>query len=101
VLCGVSAYVNMEIAPRCRVAYNELRFRVSVRLGAAMLPERTYIRDFEGYIFYLGKNRNNQLEDILIYELNGTSILRAPRGEIHVDAAKREVIVERFVVKGI
>jgi lipopolysaccharide export system permease protein len=101
VLCGVSAYVNMEIAPRCRVAYNELRFRVSVRLGASMLPERTYIRDFEGYIFYLGKNRNNQLEDVLIYELNGTSILRAPRGEIHVDAAKREVLVELFDVKGI
>src|SRR5215204_5007905 len=45
-LCGLSAYINMEIAPRCRVAYNELRFRIGVTLGAAMLPERKYIRDF-------------------------------------------------------
>src|SRR5262245_12715524 len=94
-LCGVSAYVNLEIAPRCRVAYKELLFRYTVNISAAQLPERKYIRDFEGFIFYVGKNRNGQLEDVLIYQLqnqtNATSVYRAPRGQILVDAEKREV----------
>jgi lipopolysaccharide export system permease protein len=47
-LCGVSALVNMEIGPRCRVAYTTMRFRLGAQLAKAGLPEGRPIRDFPG-----------------------------------------------------
>src|SRR5438034_10946713 len=45
-LCALSAMVNMEIAPRCRVAYKNLIFSVRVELSNAQLPEGRVIQDF-------------------------------------------------------
>jgi lipopolysaccharide export system permease protein len=39
VLCGISAAVNMEIGPRCRVAFTTLRTRLLAQLTTAQLPE--------------------------------------------------------------
>jgi lipopolysaccharide export system permease protein len=104
-LCAASAYVNLEVAPRCRVAYKDLIFRYTVNFSAAQLPERRYVRDLDdNFIFYVGRNRNGELQDVLIYQLenqtNATSVFRAPRGQLRVDAEKREVTIELFDVKG-
>src|SRR5579859_2300295 len=40
VLCGISAWVNMELGPRCRVAYTSLISRISAELSSVLLPER-------------------------------------------------------------
>ncbi|MSU58107.1 MAG: YjgP/YjgQ family permease [Pedosphaera sp.] len=105
VLCGVSAYINMEIAPRCRVAYKELFFRVGANLITARLPERTYIKDFAGCIIHVGQNRQNQLKDVLIYVLedktNVAHIFRAPKGAMRVDQTNQTVIVDLFDVTGV
>src|SRR5271168_402798 len=47
-LCGISAAVNLEIAPRCRVAYKDLMIRMGARLVSAAIPEGRPIRDFPG-----------------------------------------------------
>ncbi len=54
-LCAVSAAVNLEIAPRCRVAYNELKVRMGARLVSAAIPEGRPIRDFPGYVLIIGR----------------------------------------------
>ena len=103
-LCGVSAVVNMEIAPRCRVAYNDLLFKVRVELVNAQLPEGRFITSFPGYMFYVEKNRKQILQNVMVFQLeNGivTTTLHAPRGELHVDATNRQVIVELFNVKSV
>ena len=41
-LCGVSAWINMEVAPRCRVAFTRLREEMGLKLAAATLPEGRY-----------------------------------------------------------
>src|SRR5438093_3561735 len=64
-LCALSALVNMEIAPRCRVAYKELISKLRAEFSNVQLPEGQFIKDFPGYIFYVGKNRKQNLEDIL------------------------------------
>ena len=94
-LCGVSALVNMEIGPRCRVAYNQIRFSLIAELTGAQLPEKTFIKEFKGYILYVGRNRRGELEDVMAWalknETNVVTYLRAERGQLEVDAAKREI----------
>jgi len=89
-LCLVSALVNMEIAPRCRVAYKSILDTVHVELSNVLVPEGRFIRDFPGYIFYVRKNRGGALEDVMVFRLkdqtNVDLMVRAPRGTLEVDA---------------
>ena len=66
-LCAVSALVNLEIAPRCRVAYVNLRFRLVAGLTTALLPEDHVVKDFPGYIFFVGRNENGNLRDVMVF----------------------------------
>src|SRR5437660_1707373 len=67
-LCAISAIVNMEVGPRCRVAYKTLFESLTVELASAQLPEGRPIKEFPGYIFFIGKNRRGNLEDVTIYK---------------------------------
>jgi lipopolysaccharide export system permease protein len=103
-LCGISAVVNLEIAPRCRVAYKNLLFNVRVELSNAQLPEGRFITDIPGYMFYIEKNRKQSLQNVMVFQLeNGivTTTLHAPRGQLHVDTTNRQVIIELFNVKSV
>jgi len=90
-LCGLSAWVNMDIGPRCREAYNGLRSRLAAELSKVTLPEG-FTKDFPGYVFYVGRNRRGNLEDVMVFELqNETNILshsHGQRGRVEIDAAK-------------
>ena len=69
-LSGLCAVVNMEIAPRCRVAYKQLLWSTGVSRAGAFLPEKTYIKDFPGYVVYFGSVKGPMLKDVLIYKLD-------------------------------
>jgi lipopolysaccharide export system permease protein len=94
-LCGLSALVNMEIGPRCRVAYMELLFKFRVQLASAQLPSGRFIKDVPGYIFYCGENREGELRKVIVFKLkdetNVVMTMKAPRGRVEVDA-KNQVI---------
>jgi lipopolysaccharide export system permease protein len=94
-LCTISAFVNMEFGPRCRVAYTRMLFNLTVEFSSAQLPEGRFIRDFPGFIFYVGKNHKGDLQDIMVFllknETNVTETVRAPRGTMEVDATNRRV----------
>ena len=88
--CGLSAWINMQLGPLCRVARSKLLTRLSGELLLkTQLPEGQYIRDFPGYIFYAEKNRNGNLEDVMVLvlenETNYTTTVLAPRGRVDVD----------------
>jgi lipopolysaccharide export system permease protein len=82
-LCGVSAVINMEIAPRCRVAYKDLISRMKAQLASVGLPEGTSIRN-DKYIFLVGHNDGKNLRDIHVWQLDDEgktqSMTEAPRG---------------------
>lgn len=99
-LCVVSAMINMYIGPACRVAYNNLRLKLRAELSSAYLPEGRYIKDFKGFIFYVGKNHNGQLEDVLLYALkNETNVdytIMAPRAKLAIDMPHRQMKLTFF-----
>jgi lipopolysaccharide export system permease protein len=100
-LCGVSAVVNLEIAPRCRVAYNQLRFKLTAAvLSRLQLPEGRPISDFTGHILYLGKNRRQELQDVLLWrfkdETNVELTVNAPRGRLEVDSTNQMLVLRLY-----
>jgi len=104
-LCGASALVNLEIAPRCRVAYNQLRFSLIAELSSALLPEGVYVRDFPGCIIYVGKNHNGNLQDLMILQLeNQTNVITtilAPRGELVKDLPNKQMTLYFYDAKSV
>lgn len=99
-LCGLCAYTNLHLAPSSRTAYKELLFRAGVKVVGAMLPEGRSVKDFKGFVFYVGRNRSGELRDVIVYKLdqNGRAELRirAPRGSFTVDPTQQRITLELF-----
>jgi lipopolysaccharide export system permease protein len=101
VLCGISAVINMQIAPRCRVAYNDLRSDMRIALADFKLPEGQPI-DFpsqtngSSFIVYTRKNNDQNLKDVLILkieqETNRTTII-APTGRMEMDTNGQRLLL--------
>jgi len=88
-LSGVCAFINLELGPFCRRTYRELRYQLIAEISSALLPERQFIRDFPGYIFYVTRNRAGNLEDIMIvanHADGSVTKVRAEHGRLEVDA---------------
>jgi lipopolysaccharide export system permease protein len=98
--CSLSAYFNMVLGPRCRVAYLQLISDVKGELMNAQLPEGRFIRDFPGYIFYTEKNDYGKLENVMIYKLenetNVNTTLRAVRGQLKPDRANNQLVLDLY-----
>ncbi|HLH56650.1 MAG TPA: LptF/LptG family permease [Verrucomicrobiae bacterium] len=99
-LCGLSAFVNMDLGPRCRVAFTNMRFNFTSQMSSALLPEGRFITDQPGYVVYVAKNREGKLEDVMFLQFeNGTNLLRtvlAPRGQMAVDKSTRQLNLTLF-----
>ena len=95
--CGVSACINMEIGPLCRVTYVKLIHKMEGELGNLQLPEGRFIRDFPGYIIYTEKNNGGNLENIKILELENESnvlwTITAPTGNLENDLTNKQIIL--------
>lgn len=102
VLCGVSAYVNLEFGPRSRVAFKNLIFQLEAKFVSAQLPERQVIKDVPNHIIYIGRNDRGRLENVLVMrrETNTTITLRAARGVVYPPDTNRMVRVELLNVTG-
>jgi lipopolysaccharide export system permease protein len=100
-LCALSALFNLEVAPRCRVAYLNLIVRVRAEFSGAQLPEGRVIKDFPGYIFYVGKNRRGNLEDVIVYDEARGFTVHAARGKVEVDAPNEVINLYLYDLRGL
>ncbi len=96
--CGLSAWINMELGPQCRVAYVNLIYKMEGQLGNLQLPEGRFIRDFPGYIFYTEKNDKGKLENVMVLQLekdetNVSMTITAPRGDLELDTTNKQMFL--------
>lgn len=70
VLSGLAGWFNLQFAPQCRVAYKELLLRLGVQQATGFLAENQFIRDFPGYVIYVGKVEGENLRNLIIYEMS-------------------------------
>lgn len=87
-LSGVCAVIGLEIAPKCRVMYKDLIYRVGLEQVGALLPEDRFVDSIPGYIIYVGERQGDLLKDILVYELKDNVTvgkISAEEGSLIVD----------------
>jgi len=105
-LCGLSAMVNLEWGPRSRMAYKDILFRFTAEITTSrLLPEGRHIRDIPGYVFFIGKNRDGQLEDVMIYKLasgtNDVATIHAARGKLEISPTNQTYVMHLYDAHGI
>jgi lipopolysaccharide export system permease protein len=96
-LSGVAAFINLDLAPRCRVAYKQLLLHTGVQRAASFIVEDRFMEDFPGYVIYVKRKRGTSLEDVLIYRLSKDNRmverLQAARAQIISDPASNRVVL--------
>jgi lipopolysaccharide export LptBFGC system permease protein LptF len=98
--CGLSAWFNLDIGPRSRVAFVKLRSSLIADLANALIPEGRPIRDFPGYIFSVEKNHNGELENLIILRLqnetNYDTVIRAAHGRLKPERANNQLLIDLY-----
>jgi len=97
--CGLSAWFNMDLGPRSRAEFVNLRDGALQQIAAVdLLPEGQMVYAVPGYMFYVGKNHGGNLEDVNIYRLqsqtNWDTLIHAARGKARVDRAANQLWLE-------
>lgn len=80
--CALSAWFNMDLGPRSRVEYLNLKDEIMTDLANVDLPEGRFINISTNYMFYTEKYNAGKLENVMVMYLDRNSTLQAPRGEI-------------------
>ncbi len=89
-LSGVAAYINLELAPKCRSAYKKLIAQAGFARSASWIPERTYIKDFTNCVVYISEVDGTNLHGVFIYEWRNDKVEsynRAEHGVLQFDLA--------------
>jgi len=74
--CALSAWFNMDLGPRSRVMFTQMRSEVLTQIISGKIPEGKFIRDVPGYILYTEKNVGGELQNLTVYQLkNETNIV--------------------------
>jgi lipopolysaccharide export system permease protein len=102
--CGFSAWFNMELGPRSRVAYKNLLLSARTDLMNIQLPAGRPIYDFPGYIILVGENRGGNLKDVRLFvlesETNVSIWLRASQGRLESNLTNKEIYLHLFEARG-
>ncbi len=103
-MCGVCLYMNMTLAPACRFKFRTLFLEMGTRQPMALLEEGSYIKDFPGYVIFVGHKKENIIEDVTLYALdtngNVVSSLRAQKGLVKGEPEQKKLLLDLYNVRG-
>jgi len=89
--------VNLHYAPQSRLAYKHLMVRAISENPIGFIEERRFIREFPGYVIYMGDRDGPVMKDFWIWELDDEKrvklFLRAKEGEINFDKTDNALVL--------
>ena len=105
-LSGLSALINMKIAPECRVSYKSLIYDLAISNPATLLSENTFITEVPGHVIYIGNLDKDPeqphkwtMRNILLNRVEDGELIqrtRATRGEVEYLATDKRYIFRLF-----
>ncbi len=103
-MAGVSLYNNFVVYPSTTYANRRLIKGMGVEDPIKLLEEGRFIRDFPGYMIYVGKKHGNRVRDLVVYEIDKktgavTGTIRAGSGIMTADKQKGELKIDLFDVR--
>jgi lipopolysaccharide export LptBFGC system permease protein LptF len=105
VFSGLSAWINLSIAPRCRTAYKELVYDLAISNPAKLLSANTFVTEVPGYVIYIGEleqgadEQHWKMKQILLNRIEDGELIqrtRAARGEVSYDSANKQYLFRLF-----
>ena len=81
----ISLYFNLYLAPKSKMTYRESLAEMVRDNPVNFLREKTFIKDFNGFLIYIGQRHENQLRDFWIWQLDSE---KRPIRLIHAKEAK-------------
>ncbi len=106
VAAGLCFYINSSVAPRCKFSFKTFFLQQALENPMALLVEGTAIRDFPGYVLYVGQrdDATRTVQDVILYSLdnNGKAISRmnAARATVTALPAERKLLLDLENVHG-
>ena len=99
-----SLYNNCIIYPATTYANRTLIKGMGVEDPIKLLEEGRFIREFPGYMIYVGKKNKNLVRDLVVYEIDKetnevTGSIRAGSGIMTADKEKAELKIDLFDVR--
>jgi lipopolysaccharide export system permease protein len=103
-LVGVCLYNNCVVYPKTTYANRQLVKSMGVEDPIKLLEEGRFIREFPGYMIYVGKKNKNRVRDLIVYEVdkeNGkvTGTIRADSGILTADKENAVLKIDLFDVR--
>lgn len=97
--CGLSAWINLDLAPRSRVAFKQLVFDLGVKSPAEFLTSGALLEagGADGAWVYIGRRSGDRLEKILVSRLKGGELVQrttAERGTVRFDEESQKLALE-------
>ncbi|MEN7973569.1 MAG: LptF/LptG family permease [Verrucomicrobiota bacterium] len=104
VLVGICLYNNCIVYPTTTYATRQLTKGIGVEDPIKLLEEGRFIREFPGYMIYVGRKNKNRVRDLVVYEVDRetgevTGSIRAGSGIMTADKEKAELKIDLFDVR--
>ena len=97
-------YNNCVVYPATSGANRELIRGMGIEDPIKLLEEGRFIREFPGYMIYVGKKNKNRVRDLVVYEVDKksgevTGSIRADSGIMTTDKERAELKIDLFDVR--
>ncbi|MBN2162020.1 MAG: LptF/LptG family permease [Pontiellaceae bacterium] len=104
ILVLLCLYNNCVVYPRATLANRQLLATMGVADPIKLLEEGQFIREFPGYMIYVGQKKQNRVRDLIVYEVDEdtgrvTGTIRAARGIMTTDDEKSILNIDLYDVR--
>jgi lipopolysaccharide export system permease protein len=98
----ICVFINAAVAPRCRHAVRNMLSEIGAEEPINLLEAGRFVRDFPGYMIYVGDRSGASVEDIVVYEMGAAGparTVRAKTGKLRVDKDTKVIYIDLFEVR--